>query len=110
MVWSEKKLVFAPLTGSLQALSGTVYLDRLPQVRLADVTLSEQGQRRIWINGEVGPNRWNFELQGWDLEAETLISLADWDVPVSGQLNVHVTGLGSPEKPDVEGIISGKSG
>lgn len=110
MMWSEKKLVFSPLSGSLQAISGTVYLDKLPQVELEDVTLSEQGQRRLWINGEVGPGNWDFELQGWDLEAETLISLADLDVPVSGKLNAQITGRGNPRKPNVEGLVSGKDG
>ncbi len=110
MVWTEKKLVFSPLSGSLQAISGAVYLDKLPQVELEDVTLSEQGRRRLWINGEVGPNLWDFELQGWELEAEALISLADLDIPVSGKLNAQITGQGNPRKPNVEGHVFGKEG
>ncbi len=110
VVWSQKKILFSPVPQALQELSGAVHLDRLPQVRLENLTLKEGGKRRFWMQGEAGPDKWDFEFGGWDLEAATLMSLADFDLPVEGRLNARVQGRGSPAKPRVRGEVWGRNG
>jgi hypothetical protein len=110
MVWSTRKISFDPTPGSLQRISGTLHLDKLPQVRMDNLSYYERNERRFWIHGEAGPGTWNFDLQGENLEAGTLIGLADLDVPVSGLLNVRVSGRGSAGSRHVEGRVAGRDG
>ncbi|MBI4396720.1 MAG: translocation/assembly module TamB domain-containing protein [Elusimicrobia bacterium] len=110
VIWTGRKLEFAQVPGGFQKLSGSVDLARWPQVYLDNLTVWENSKRRLWIQGAVGPEEWNFLMEGWDLEANTLLSLADMDWPLSGFLNLSVSGRGSPAKPFLEGAISGRNG
>lgn len=110
LVWSKDKITFDPKSGGAQSLSGEIDLSRLPQVFLKDLRLSEKGRRKFWMNGEVGPGRWDFQMEGTELEAQALLSLADLDVPMEGRLEAHLTGKGSAQDPQVEGTLLGREG
>jgi autotransporter translocation and assembly factor TamB len=110
MKWEGGRITFVPAPGGLQQVAGTVHLEALPQVRFEEFTLWEGGEKRFWMDGTVGPEAWDFRLQGWRLPAATLIGLADWDVPVEGLLDVSLRGTGSAAKPRVDGAIVGENG
>jgi len=108
--WSGRELRFTPVPGTLQQLAGAVHFNQWPQLHFENLTLTELGQRRFWVQGEIGPQRWEFDVEGLGLDAETVIGLADMDFPVDGSLNVRVKGKGSPQAPEIEGDIIGEKG
>jgi len=110
VTWTSRRVAFTPLAGGSQRLSGVVDLTGLPQVRLDNLSFTENGQRRFWMNGEVGPERWDFQLEGSDLEAGTLTSLVDLDLPVTGRLYAKLSGTGNPAAPRVDGTFEARNG
>jgi hypothetical protein len=110
LLWSGRKIVFQPLPFSRQKLSGVVLLEKWPQVRFEHLALAEGDKRRFWMHGEAGPGLWNFDMEAWDLEAESLMALADLDLPVSGLFSARLTGRGSAAAPRVQGEVRGRDG
>ncbi|MBL0058352.1 MAG: translocation/assembly module TamB domain-containing protein [Elusimicrobia bacterium] len=108
--WSSGLVEFAPIAGARAFVKGRVRLDRWPQTFFENLTLWDEGRRTLVLSGELGPSLWDFSLQGWGLQAESLLSLADFDWPVTGPWDVRVRGRGSPSAPEVTADISGGPG
>jgi hypothetical protein len=107
---STEEVVFSPLAGAKAFVQGRVRLDRWPQSFFENLTVWDSGRRILVLAGELGPGAWDFSLQGWGLQADTLLTLADFDWPISGPWTVKVRGRGSLSSPNVQAEISGGPG
>lgn len=107
---STEAVTFVPMAGVRSFVQGRVRLHRWPQIFFENLTLWDSGQRRMVLAGELGPAQWDFSLQGWGLQAETLLTLADFDWPIIGPWTVKVRGKGSLQEPEVQAEISGGPG
>lgn len=110
VAWRPGELRFSGVPGDPTSLEGVVRLDRWPQMGFENLVLRQRGEPRLTLAGEIGPRLWDFTLDARDLSAETLLSLADADWPVTGSCRVLLRGLGSPEAPDVSGEVRGRDG
>ena len=108
--FSEAALTFLPLDGAMTSVQGRVRFDRWPQTVFENLSLWDAGKRILVFAGELGPALWDFSLEGTGLQAEPLLSLADFDWPISGPWNVKVRGRGSLKEPEVQADISGGPG
>ncbi|MBL0350810.1 MAG: translocation/assembly module TamB domain-containing protein [Elusimicrobia bacterium] len=108
--WTPGNLEFEPLSGEAPYLTGRMDLADWPQTRLEDLTLWEGSVRRLWMSGEVGPRRWDFDLRAVGMEAETLVAIANLDWPVTGRWNARVRGRGTPADPGLDAEIRGRDG
>jgi hypothetical protein len=107
---STATLSFVPREGESSSVQGSVRLDRWPQTFFENLTFWDSGKRILVFAGELGPAFWDFSMEGWGLQAETLLSLADFDWPISGPWTVKVRGRGSLKAPEVQADISGGPG
>ncbi|MBL8024077.1 MAG: translocation/assembly module TamB domain-containing protein [Elusimicrobia bacterium] len=108
--WSRGRLDFFPIPQAPAFVQGAVRLDRWPQTFFEELTLWETGRPLLVLEGEMGPDRWDFTLGGKGLPAEALLSLADFDWPISGPWNVRVRGVGSLSAPNVRAEVVGGPG
>lgn len=108
--WTPGQLDFEPLSGGAPYLTGRMDLTAWPQTRLEDLTLWDGTVRRLWMSGEVGPRKWDFDLRAVGMEAETLVAIANLDWSVTGRWNARVRGRGTPADPGVEADIRGRDG
>lgn len=107
---SPETLTFSPMPGAASFVQGRVRLRRWPQVFFENLTLWDSGRRILVLAGDLGPTLWDFSLQGWGLQAETLLTLADFDWPIGGPWTVKVRGRGSLKEPEVQAEIMGGPG
>jgi|GEM_PF-3334085 len=91
-------------------LVGRVALSEWPQATFQDFVLWDRGSRRVSIQGTVGPRLWDFSLNGWGIPADTLMSLADFDFPLFGGVDVFLRARGSVENPNVVATLRGVEG
>jgi hypothetical protein len=108
--WSPGRLDFIPIPRAPAFVQGSIRLDRWPQTVFDRLTLWESGHPRLVLDGELGPGVWDFTLQGKGLQADSLLSLADFDWPISGPWTVRVRGQGSFTSPDVRAEVEGGPG
>ncbi|MBK8574167.1 MAG: translocation/assembly module TamB domain-containing protein [Elusimicrobia bacterium] len=107
---SKEAVLFSPFPGARAFVQGRVRFDRWPQTFFENLTLWDNGRRILALAGELGPGAWDFSLQGWGLQAESLLTLADFNWPLSGPWTVKVRGQGSFQSPDVQAEILGGPG
>jgi hypothetical protein len=107
--WSGDRVVFTS-RGGAGHLTGEVNLARWPQVEFRDLSVLDAGRRTLLLTGEWGPRRWEFHLDGWGLDAQALVGLADVDFPVTGKWDVSLAGRGVPGSHRVEGRVLGRDG
>ncbi|HOW27236.1 MAG TPA: translocation/assembly module TamB domain-containing protein [Elusimicrobiota bacterium] len=108
--WDGDWIVLSPRPGAVQYVSGTIDLRKSPLLEIHDFTVWEKEKRRFWMDGTVGPDTLNLDVDLWEYEAKTLASLADLDFNVSGKVNAHVTCRGTPQKPVVKGEAAARAG
>jgi hypothetical protein len=105
-----RRFDFRSAPGAPQALAGGVDFSAWPQVRFDNLSLADRGARHLWLEGEAGPSRWDFRLQGWGLEAETLLALGDITLPIGGLWDARLEGTGTGEHPRLAIEIDGRRG
>lgn len=110
VTWRPGEIRFSAVPGDPTTLEGTVRLSRWPRVEMDNIVLRDRGSRRLGVTGVWGPDQWDFRLDAVDIGAETLLSLANADWPVTGFWNVRVRGQGTAERPDVSADIQGRDG
>jgi translocation and assembly module TamB len=62
------------------------------------------------LNGDIGPEKWNFALQGEGLDVGTLGGLGGFPYPLSGSANVNIHGTGNLQQPRVDGSLEVRDG
>ena len=107
---TREALTFENVPGASTFLKGRVRLARWPQLFFENLTLWKEGERKLVMAGEMGPDLWDFTLQGRGLEADALLPLADIQWPLTGPWDVRVRGRGSFQQPDLSADISGGPG
>lgn len=110
VTWRPGEIRFSAVPGDPTTLEGTIRVSRWPRVDMDNIVLRERGSRRLGLSGVWGPDEWDFRLDAVDMGAETLLSLANADWPVTGFWNVRVRGQGNAANPDVSADIQGRDG
>ncbi len=108
--WRPGEIRFSAVPGDPTTLEGTVRVSAWPRVEMDNIVLRDRGARRLGVSGVWSPDEWDFRLDAVDMGAETLLSLANADWPVTGFWNVRVVGRGSAAAPDVAAEIQGRDG
>lgn len=101
---------FETVPGASTFVKGRVLLARWPHLFFENLTLWGSGERKLVMSGDLGPELWDFSLQGRGLEADALLPLADIQWPITGRWDVRLRGRGSYLHPDVSADISGGAG
>ena len=107
---SPSAVEFSPISGASAFVQGRVRLNGWPQTYFENLTVWDKGRRILVLAGDLGPTLWDFSLQGWGIQAESLLTLADFDWPITGPWDVRVRGHGSLKSPDVQAEVTGGPG
>lgn len=104
------EIEFSPIFGSGQQLSGTLETKDWPSVRINDFRFLDKGQERVYADGVVGPDKWDFKLNLKEVDAGILRGLFDTTLPMAGPMDVHLVGRGSSEDPHLFAEVDWKNG
>lgn len=103
-------VVFSPIPGSGQKLSGELIFKDFPKMQVNKFRLSERGIEKIFLDGEIGRGVWDYKLHLKDIDAGLIFSLMDRSLPISGPMDVNARAKGSYEQPEIEADVVWKNG
>ncbi len=101
----DGELKFSAPPNSASLITGTVQLKKAPQLHITDLFISGKYEQGLAITGDLGPNLWDFKMEGRGLDIGTLSELAGFPYPLGGAANLRIVGRGDAKHPHVEGII-----
>lgn len=101
---------FSPIPGSGQQLSGSMSYDDYPTIQMENFRLVDKGTEKLFLNGFIGTNKWDYTLNVKDVDAAVLSGLLDTTVAISGSMDLQVKGLGHPDAPDINANILWRNG
>lgn len=97
----DQNILFSPIPGSGQQLSGTLSYDHYPDLIMKDFRFLEGGKEKISLSGNVGAARWDFTARARGVDAAIVRGLLDTSLTMSGPMDLDVVGKGSPTDPDI---------
>src|SRR5262249_41123177 len=95
MTVSEGTIAFSPIIGSGQQLSGSLGYRDYPELDVHNFRFVDDGREKLLLDGKVGAPHWDFRLTARDIDASIVRGLLDTTVPMSGPMEMHLTGTGS---------------
>lgn len=108
--FEKGRTTFSPIIGTEQRLSGRLDYSAYPEIRVENLTLVENGEERLFLNGWVGRPRWDFEFRGRDIDGQMVRGLFDTNWPVTGLMDLRLNGTGRLDSPIVTGTVALKNG
>ena len=100
MAIENQSIVFSPIPGSGQQLSGVLSYKEYPDLFLKDFRFMEGGKEKLYLSGNVGTRLWDFSLRARGVDASIVRGLLDTSIAMSGPLDLDLIGRGSPADPD----------
>ncbi len=104
------ELELSPIPGSGQQMSGVLHYEDFPSLRLENFRLMERSQEKLFINGLIGSNKWDFDLRAHQVSTDILRSFVNSDLSFDGLLDINAKGQGTPANPDVAGHVVWRNG
>lgn len=101
----NRVLTFVPPPQGKTLVIGTLDFKNSPQLEFKDFSLTGQNRERFQLSGSIGPEKWNFSMEGQGLDISTLGGLAGFPYKLNGSANVKIRGLGNLQNPDVQGSL-----
>jgi len=98
-------LEFSPIIGSGQQLSGILDYSKFPTLRLTDFRYLENGIQKLYLDGYIGRDRWDFQMTTHGVDASIVRGIFDTTLPVSGPMDAQIIGKGTPEHPIITAEI-----
>lgn len=95
----------SPILGSDQQLSGKLIHAGYPDIVMEKFRLLDNGSEKIFLNGHVGPAKWDYALRLEDLDASILRGLFDTSIPINGKMSADLLGRGNSKSPDIAGEL-----
>ncbi len=104
------EIEFSPILGSGQQISGKLFYKDYPVLKVENFRLTDSGFEKCFLDGLIGPNKWDYELRMKRMDASILRSLFDTTLPIEGVMDAHLQGRGSLNNPDISGDIVWENG
>lgn len=91
---------------------GTVNLEQWPQVTFQRLRLlqAQPGEPLFTVDGDVGPDQWQFQTEGRGLDVKTFAELLEIETPTAGIADFTITSAGSPSHPELTGLLTIQQG
>ncbi len=106
----KDRLKFSPIIGSDQQLSGSLDYADYPSLTVKNLKLIDDGVEQFYLDGLVGPKKWDFKLHTKKIDASVVRGLFDTTVPISGPMEVKLIGKGSLDDPRISATIDWRNG
>lgn len=106
----DKKVIFSPIVGSGQQLSGELNYKNYPDIEVSEFKFLENGIEQVYLDGHVGVNFWDFKARLREIDASVVRGLFDTLIPISGPTEMKVTAQGSLNDPIIEADVRWKEG
>ncbi len=100
------KVEFSPIVGSGQQLSGVMVYADYPTLEMNDFKLTDNGTEKCFLNGFIGPDKWDYNLRLHHFDAGIMRSLFDTTMPISGFMDAELKGSGNLKNPVLAGDVS----
>src|SRR5258706_7542147 len=101
---------FSPIVGAGQQVSGFLNYEKFPSMQLKDLRLVENGKERFYMDGEIGTEKWDFNLRAKDIDANIIRALFDTTWPTTGPMEIKMVGKGSVHDPDINADVVWRNG
>jgi hypothetical protein len=106
----HKRLKFSPIIGTDQQLSGTLDYADYPSLTVNNLKLLDDGVEQFYLDGLVGPQKWDFKLHTKKIDASVVRGFFDTSLPMSGPMEVKLIGQGSIDNPIISASIDWRNG
>ncbi|MCG3203881.1 MAG: hypothetical protein KCHDKBKB_00558 [Elusimicrobia bacterium] len=104
------EVTFSPILGSGQQMSGTIHHKNFPTLLVEKFQLIDKGVEKYFIDGLVGPTKWDYNLRIKDVDSSLVRGLFDTILPISGLMEANLKGEGSISSPVITGSLSLREG
>ena len=102
--WEHGILQFTAPAQSAGLIKGDINFSTASAARLQPFAAQREREGlHLDLDGEVGPSRWNYALDGKGLDLGILGELSGLSIPMSGAVDLKIIGRGDAEHPNVEG-------
>src|SRR5581483_6318888 len=86
-------------------MSGVLHYENFPTMRIENFRLMDRSEEKIFLNGFIGSDKWDFDLRAHGMSTDVLRSFVSSDVNLDGSLDANLKGLGTPANPDLSGHV-----
>lgn len=106
----KNRLKFSPIIGSNQQLSGSLDYADYPNLTVNNLKLIDDGVEQFYLDGLVGPKKWDFRLHTKKIDASVVRGLFDTALPLSGPMEVKLVGQGTFDNPHISATVDWRDG
>lgn len=106
----KNRLKFSPIIGSDQQLSGSLEYENYPDMVMHNLKLVDDGVEQFYLDGLVGPSKWDFKLNSRKIDASIIRGLFDTTLPLSGPMEVKLVGQGTFQDPRISASVIWRDG
>jgi len=97
---------FTPIRNNPVLATGRLDIRQAPQLIFDHFSIHGQNREKLEMDGQVGPDEWNFTVHGEDVELGLLSDLAGLTYPIAGKGSITAKAVGTLKDPHVEGSLT----